>query len=112
MVETIRQRLRRRMLWSNMILIAIAFFGFALPPLMPLEPDARHLTMGVGAVSLVAWAAFARRFPCPRCGRDIGGMFGNRASGFAPSGRKEKPADRCPHCGIGLDEPMPRNPLP
>ena len=107
MPQTIRERLRRRMLWSNTILIAIAFLGFALPPLMPLEPDARRLTIAVAAVSLVAWAAFARRFPCPRCGRDIGGMFGNRASGFAPSGRDDKPTDRCPHCGVSLDEPCP-----
>ena len=105
--ETIRGRLRRRMLWSNTTLVAIAFFGFALPPLLPLEPDTRRLTIAVGAVCLVAWAAFARRFPCPKCGGDIGGMFGNRASGFAPSGRNDKPADRCPHCGVSLDVPWP-----
>jgi len=92
------------MFWSNTFLVAIAFFGFALPPLMPLEHEARRLTMALGAVSLVAWAAFVRRFPCPRCGRDIGGAFGNRASGFAPSSRNDTPADRCPHCSVALDE--------
>jgi predicted RNA-binding Zn-ribbon protein involved in translation (DUF1610 family) len=95
------------MFWSNTILMVIAFFGFALPPLMPIDPEARRLTAAVGAVSLLAWAAFLTRFPCPRCGGNIGGMFGNRASGFAPSGRKDKPTNRCPHCGIGLDEPWP-----
>ncbi len=93
------------MFWSNTFVVAIAFFGFGLPPFMPLAPETRHLTAAVGAISLVAWAAFARRFPCPRCGGDIGGMFGNRASGFAPSGRKDKPTDRCPHCGVSLDQP-------
>jgi hypothetical protein len=48
MAETIRGRLRRRMFWSNTTLVAIAFFGFVLPPLLPLEPDTRRLTMAWG----------------------------------------------------------------
>ena len=93
------------MFWSNTFVVAIALFAFALPPLMPLASETRHLTAAIGAISLVAWAAFVRRFPCPQCRGDIGGMFGNRASGFAPPGRKDKPTDRCPHCGISLDQP-------
>jgi predicted RNA-binding Zn-ribbon protein involved in translation (DUF1610 family) len=109
MAETIRNRLKRYMFWSNAVVVAIAFFGFALPPLLPIDEDARKLTVGVGAVALVAWAAFVRRFPCPRCGNNIGGAFGNRAAGFALSGRKEKPANACPRCGLSLDTPMPTN---
>ena len=105
MAETIRDRLKRRMFWSNAALLAIALLGFALPPLLPLSQDANRLTVGVAAVMLVAWAAFARRFPCPKCGGNIGGMFGQRASGFAPSGRNDKPVKNCPHCGISLDVP-------
>jgi hypothetical protein len=95
------------MLWSNAVLFAIVFLGFALPPLLPLDPNASRLTVGVAAVMLVAWAAFVRRFPCPRCGGNIGGMFGQRASGFIRSGRNEKAANNCPHCGVSLDAPWP-----
>jgi hypothetical protein len=107
MRETIRDRLKRHMFWSNTFIVVIAFFGFALPALMPLASDTRRLTAAIGAISLLAWAAFLRRFPCPRCGGDIGGMFGNRASGFAPSGPRDKPTERCPHCGVSLDQPCP-----
>ena len=95
------------MLWSNAILFAIVFLGFALPPFLPLRRDASELTVGVAAVILVAWAAFARRFPCPKCGGNIGGMFGHRASGFAPTSRNDKSPDNCPHCGISLDARWP-----
>jgi len=95
------------MFWSNAVLCAVVFLGFALPPLLPLNQEARRLTEGVAAVMLVACAAFAMRFPCPRCARNIGGMFGQRASGFAPSGPKERPANNCPHCGASLDAPWP-----
>jgi hypothetical protein len=109
MTETIRHRLRHHMLWSNTILVAIAFFGFALPLILPIDDDAARLTMGLGVVALLAWGAFARRFPCPKCRSNIGGAFGNRAAGFAPSGRNEKPANACPHCGVSLDASMPNN---
>jgi hypothetical protein len=105
--ETIRERLKRRMLWANAAFVGITLFGFILPEFVPIEDDARRLTLGIGAVALVAWAAFATRFPCPRCGGNIGGAFGYRASGFAPSGRKDKPISNCPHCGASLDVPWP-----
>ncbi len=106
--DTIRERLRRRMKWSNTAFAGIVFLGFALPPLLPLTREAEALTVGVAAAALVAWAAFARRFACPRCGGNIGGAFGNRASGFAVGSRKERPANNCPHCGASLDARWPQ----
>jgi hypothetical protein len=103
MNETIRERLKRHMRRANMIGIAIVFFGFGLPPLLPIEAEVRDLVMAIASVALLLGWAFVSRFPCPICGRNVGGMFGNRASGLTPSGRGEKPANSCPHCGVSLD---------
>src|ERR1700747_760320 len=50
MRETIRDRLKRHMFWSNTFIVVIAFFGFALPALMPLASDTRRLTAAIGPV--------------------------------------------------------------
>jgi predicted RNA-binding Zn-ribbon protein involved in translation (DUF1610 family) len=93
------------MIRANAACLATAFLGFALPSFLPLTRYVRTVALTVGAIVLVG-AILASRFRCPNCGKNIGGLFGNRACGFALTNHNEKPVTNCPRCGVSLDAPM------
>jgi Transcription factor zinc-finger len=109
MYETVRQNLRRQLrhlAWFTLAAIfsVEVFFvvahglghatGFVLADLFA------ALVLGGGATLM--W----RRVKCPKCRASLGETAMRTMAGL-----KDGRVDQCPHCGVGFDEPMPKNPI-
>ena len=77
----------------------------SLPPHDQLVLAFSHFVL---LAALLGWLYAATRFRCPRCKAVFGYFFGMRASGFMRMPRRtDSPPDKCPHCGVNLDEQWP-----
>jgi DNA-directed RNA polymerase subunit RPC12/RpoP len=96
---TIREYITRRV-WK---IALIALVPFLILQLL-VKPQSHwqylpHVTLAYFLVAVVWVAVSVRRIRCPRCSQPLGA-----ASTAVANNRKR--FNKCPHCGIGLDERM------
>jgi len=96
---TIREYITRRA-WKIVWIALVAFLVLQLV-VKPLShwQYLPHVTL-VYFLGAVVWTAVSiRRIPCPRCSQPL-----NAAAMVVANNRKK--INKCPHCGVSLDEPM------
>ena len=99
---TIRQYLQRRSdryaTLAFVFLLAVGVAAGYAPRILAIRIVFAVL---VGVVLAAAfWSLF--EIPCPNCGKPMG-----RVGFWLSMGRTNKIPERCPHCGIGVDEEVP-----
>ncbi len=106
MARTIREQFRRRV---RVILGSVAGAWLLLPAAAALTPAGlgHANAVGVGLFALVAAIVVGSllallRVHCPKCGGSLAHLGSDLTY---PIGRSR--AERCPHCAVSLDEPLP-----
>ena len=97
MRETIRDHLRRR--------YRLALVGVVIGALVMISASGSALTIELemaGAVVLSSALLIAARTRCPKCTR----LFDNHVIA-ALVRHSQAPPERCPHCGVDLNQPRP-----
>jgi hypothetical protein len=118
MSKTIRMRIKQRKWqaeWGAMAILGAGSFAIK----RVIDPkgwvggedsltDRELVVLALCVVGLVSAVAFfwwvVGRTPCPKCRANLGGLFAVPATIKDKNGNV---AERCPACGLGLDEPSP-----
>ena len=100
---SIREYLGRRFLRVTLLVLVLDVVTFLLASFAP-EQNAIGSALAFAVVlSIPAYIIIMVRTRCPRCKRRVGMMAWwigmERESAFLSTGR-------CPHCGVGVNEPM------
>ena len=96
---TIRECITRRV-WQIVLIALVPFLVLQLV-VSPLShwQYLPHVTLVYFFVAVVWAAVNVRRIRCLRCSQPLG------AAATAVANNRKR-FNRCPHCGVGLDEPM------
>ncbi len=104
---TIRESITRSA-WKivSIALVPFLMLQFVMRPLLPHWQYLPHVTLVYFLLAVVWVAVSVRRIRCPRCSQPLG-------SAATAVANNRKKFNKCPHCGVGLDEPVesPANPL-
>ena len=123
MPETIRERLKRRVnraLTGGLVIMLGLWFAiwvFANPPgwssgwkerqaFTPRENLILGPYLAVMLLASLIWLFVITPMRCPRCSKSFGYFFSMRASGYMPTPPGLPSLDKCPNCGVSLDEPL------
>jgi hypothetical protein len=99
---TIREYITRRA-WKIVLIALVPFLLLQLvvKPLMPHWQNLPHVMLIYFVLAVVWVAVSVRHIRCPRCFQPL------EAAATAIANNRKK-FNKCPHCGVGLDEPMER----
>jgi hypothetical protein len=99
---TIREYITRRA-WKFVLIAMVPFLMLQLVvrPLLPHWQKLPHVTLLYFVLAVVWVAVSVRRSRCPRCSQPLG------AAAMAVANNR-KQFNKCPHCGVGLDDPKER----